>query len=723
MIQQNISFTIDCESGGTTTWQIVADTDCVTFSPSSGTVTGTSQTVNVIATFATEDCFGETTITITATDSEGIPTSTQLNFPNPCETLTGTISTQPSNQYPFTFLITASGGTAGYTYLWSWDASILSVAGSSTGSTIHLVPRSGSNLPESTDVEVRITDARGCEEWISYTYSFNRPVAYESRVRVACLDSPVDNITCGSANQVGQLRLEAFPASGRTINWSTLNLNLPDGFCAANQQLFGETGNVMIMSVYALNLDNDDYSGTWSVSDSVGIQSFNANIFISVPECGTVTPVYVEPLYHPLTLAEISDGVVTIDIKNLVHPQLCCDDLGDPDDEVDWKTFTFVATAGQTLNSNIELIATNGQANLQQDQTILYALDSQNCDTDLIQYTVENKNGRKSNTGKLVIDWERLAAPVAVADSLCIECGDTDTVDLLDNDTGEINPSSVEIVGQPSKGTYVVGTDGVLTYTAGVLSEGNDFIQYRVANPDGEYSDPEYLTVEIICTGGPTVAGGNICQIAGIDLESYVPSHATTGGAWSASLSNPSVVSLVDPTNVDFSAATAGTYQFTYEVTGSGGCTSRLDINFTLLDTPTNDECAGAVTLSYPAAAGITHNLYSQQITACTTESAEALPAGWYADYQGDLWFEFTTNAVVDVKVIISGLSYDLGLTNPQVAVYSGACGALVDVGSNSVNDGSRYVELELTGLTPATLYTVRISGSNTGYFTVGLEL
>lgn len=725
MITQNISFIVACDNGGTTTWQITSDNDCVTFSQSSGTVAGASETINIIAYYSNEDCFEDAILTITATDSNGITTSQQVSYPNPCGTLAGYIGHQPSEQYPFTFVVTPSGGTPTYSYQWIFDNTIFSASGSTTGNTIYLVPRSSANLPVSTEIKVKITDYRNCEEWVSKTHTFTPPVALESRGRLACLNTPITNISCGVVNQVAtQVRLEATPAAGRTIDWNTLEVNLPEGFCAANQQLIEDGTNVMLLSIYSYNQEADDYVGSWSVSDSVGLRTTVANIYLSVPDCvpSQVAPVYAEPQYHPMTLSELDDGELTIDISKAVHPQECCDDVADEDSKVDWSSFTFISTPGQTLNSPTDLTTTNGTAVLRLDRKILYTVDSVNCDTDLIQYSVQNYGGKRSNTGKVVLDFIRLDAPVAAADSICIPCGESDTINLLDNDSGDFNPASVEITSSPSKGTYVMGTDGSLTFNANAETEGNDYIGYRVANWDGEFSNEEYLTIEIPCAGPSIVNGGNICKVVDINLESYLATYSTAGGTWSASLSNPSVVSLVDPTIVDFSLADAGVYQFSYDVTGAGGCSARLSLTLTLLDTPDNDECAAPTALSFPAAIGITHQMYGQQITTCTNVSAEALPPGWYAGYQGDLWYEFTTNALTSIKIIVDGTTYDLGLLNPQVAVYSGACGALVDVGSNSVNNGTRYVELEISGLSASTTYTVRISGSNTGYFTVKIE-
>lgn len=717
MITQSISFSIDCE-GQSVSWIIESDDDCVTFSQTSGTVTSGTTTINITATFEDEDCLNNTTITVTATDENGLSTSKVVDVPNPCTSFSGYISKVTSALFPYSYQAIAYGGVEPYTYQWYYDAVIFTEAPNGGDSkNLKLKLKSGISVPANTTITLIVKDQKGCSETIYYTQEFKAPKAKSINARVACLPYSISTVSCGDVTGfVGNIRLEAVSPYGTEIDWGTLDLKVVDGICPTNQQISVD-GNATILTIYTKDLPTGDYTLPWTVKDVNGVISNEANLYISVPECTQTNEVYAEPKYYAMNVAEVAGATIEIPVKDLVHPMECCENVED-DKKVDWNTFTFVATSGQTLVSATELTTTNGTAILQRDRTILYTPGLKTCDTDLVQYLVSNEGGQVSNTGKIVFDWERLSAPTANADTACVECGQTVDIDVLTNDTGSIDPNSVVVTSQPTKGNYTIGTDGVIRYTASSNKSGDDYIGYKVSNPDGEQSAQATVTVSIACTG-PDVTG-NICKTT-IDLTSYLPAYATAGGTWGQSGSNPSVLVLTVPTAVDFSGATAGVYNLSYTASVTGGCSSRVDLYLTLFDDQANDDCANALTMAYPQSAGNTVRMDAQLITDCATDSAVALPAGWYADYEADVWYEFTTNSVVDAKLFVDSTKYAAGLENIQIAVYSGACGALVDVASASTKSGERYLEINLAGLTAATTYTVRISGSNRGSFTVGL--
>ncbi|MFZ1027056.1 MAG: Ig-like domain-containing protein, partial [Limnoraphis robusta] len=72
---------------------------------------------------------------------------------------------------------------------------------------------------------------------------------------------------------------------------------------------------------------------------------------------------------------------------------------------------------------------------------------------------------------------------------------------------GTLNPASVNIVTQPSKGTAVVNNNGTITYTHTGSSEGSDSFSYRVADDDGALSTAANVNLNVTAQtpGSPQV--------------------------------------------------------------------------------------------------------------------------------------------------------------------------------------------------------------------------
>jgi glucose/arabinose dehydrogenase/mono/diheme cytochrome c family protein len=86
------------------------------------------------------------------------------------------------------------------------------------------------------------------------------------------------------------------------------------------------------------------------------------------------------------------------------------------------------------------------------------------------------------------------AAPLALADSATMHPQQKVRVRVLDNDTGTIAPSTIEIVSPPSHGTAVPDPSGTILYTHTTGSPLSDTFTYRVAGPGG-FSAPASVTI------------------------------------------------------------------------------------------------------------------------------------------------------------------------------------------------------------------------------------
>ncbi|MCP3871293.1 MAG: tandem-95 repeat protein, partial [Gammaproteobacteria bacterium] len=74
---------------------------------------------------------------------------------------------------------------------------------------------------------------------------------------------------------------------------------------------------------------------------------------------------------------------------------------------------------------------------------------------------------------------------------------DPATVDVLESDTGNLDPSSVTVSSAPSGGTAVVNLDGTITYTPGGSFSGTDQFEYTVCSLD----DPNVCDTATVYVG------------------------------------------------------------------------------------------------------------------------------------------------------------------------------------------------------------------------------
>lgn len=268
-------------------------------------------------------------------------------------------------------------------------------------------------------------------------------------------------------------------------------------------------------------------------------------------------------------------------------------------DNIDWSTFTFVATTNQTLVSPTSLTGVQGSAVFNEaTREIEYTVGSGSCDVEVIQFTVEDDDGNISNVAQWFINYESLTAPVATGDSFNIAAGTTHTFNASTNDTGDISLGSYQIVTSPTQVAVTNNLDGTFTVNVPEDAEGADSFTYKFSSPDGIESNT--ATVSITIQNAGTGTSGNICPVAGVDLTTFLTGSVTAGGSWSADASNPSSPSIASPTSVDFSAASAGTYLFTYTI-GSSSATITLElldysITINTVSTPTNNPIAGTIT-------------------------------------------------------------------------------------------------------------------------------
>lgn len=330
---------------------------------------------------------------------------------------------------------------------------------------------------------------------------------------------------------------------------------------------------------------------------------------------------------------------------------------------IDWSTFTFIAGTGQTLVNATTLTSTNSTASGvtfdPATRVITYEFDTANCIVDVVQFTVEDEDGNISNVGVWYIDTEDLTAPVAVNDSSTLAAGASSSVNAISNDTGNINPSSYEVVTAPTKVTLTNNLDGTFTIAAPADEEGSDSFTYKFQSPDGLSSNT--ATVNITIQNAGTGTSGTICGTSGIDITSYLDGSVTAGGSWAADAGNPSSPSLAVPTAVDFSAATAGTYLFTYTI-GSSSATITLElpdysVTIDSVSTPTSNPIASSITSVVEFTTIGVSNANNIQL------EVDVKGGTSYDYYPPDTWNASTGKGTITIEYADGAGTYDLTIT------------------------------------------------------------
>lgn len=141
-----------------------------------------------------------------------------------------------------------------------------------------------------------------------------------------------------------------------------------------------------------------------------------------------------------------------------------------------------------------------------------------------------------------------------------------------------------------------------------------------------------------------------------------------------------------------------------------------LFISLILLAQPINDDCSGLIDLGVAPACPDTDFFTNVDATASDIGFGNTPNCFNDGDVSGDVWFAFTTSdTIFDYTVTVTGLTNGMGsdpLTNPQVALYRGACmtDGLAEVACGSADPGETFIELDIEGLTPNVTYFIRIN-------------
>lgn len=564
MITKTKTFRIQSSDSTVTSlnWVATVSSGCITLDKYNGTINSNDGTVTLVISFTDINCIENQSLTITTTDNYGCTDFDTYTFTNDCN-IVGQVSLVSIQDREYTFQASNTGGTSPFTYNWTYDTTVFS--GSSTSSTIKLT-LIGSTPPDTTLVSVKITDRNGCTYNNSLTYTFTKPTASNVSAVLNCTTNTFTECT-DTASFRRAIALSATAYENKTIDWSTLIFTTnTSNLCITNNQ----DGTI---DIFAKSGATTGIRGIkWSVEDNYGLRSSQANLNVFIPVCSNATT--DTTLYVPPVITEILDtspgNVIRVNIEDYV--------IDAP--RIDWTSFDFVAGIGQTKVGPTQLTTNNGNAILDNRQ-IKYTTGTKTVPVDVVQFNLDDVDGNPLNRSKFYFDAEPTTAPTVNTDTLRVVLGETNTVDLLANDTGIIDVSSVRVVTAPTKGSYTI-VNGVLTYTANAGAIGSDTLTYTVNNTNGITSAIATCNITIISAGGSV--NTQVCEQGTFNLNTVLSSTKTSGGTFSAKVGNPSG-SSVNPTSgvVTFSSATDGNHVFYYTVT-SGAITDVATITINFVD-------------------------------------------------------------------------------------------------------------------------------------------
>lgn len=534
----------------------------ITFSNVTGTALAVSNTTYAAQTdvqYLTQGDIGSV-VTVTFTDANGC--STVLNpvvVSNPC-----TMQSTLSNNGEFVFVATTTGGSGGYTYNWTYNTALFEKASNDSSNTdnyLSLVIKEGAIIPASALIAVTITDTNNCTLYKTIVYNFCRPNLQTQTFSLVCDVTPVTSCS----NVVSQKRnIDLKPnmkvCTGQTIDWSTLNFNIPTGLCVEH------LGNGIINVASSLGAQTSNI--TYTVRSTSGILSSTGTLVVTTPECaegtGNRNSFTGVPQTIQLTIEDVVSDTRLLNVESRV--------AGTPD----WSTFAFVGSptwGTVVLNGNRDIVYTI--TDVATTPTI----------PDTITWTLNDYNGNQINITDTILR-NRLALPVTTTEVICNSCGETTTPqDLLANDTGSIDRSTVQIVLNDPDIVITKDSDNNFIFTSLPGASFSNLCSYKVANIQGAYTPDQNFFVRTACVGSNTTPTLDLtCSVSKVfdivnqfpDMNAFgvsylettpaVPTYASQGGLIVGGNGTVTLTGLVNKT-----------YTFEFTAQNQGACTPAYD--------------------------------------------------------------------------------------------------------------------------------------------------
>lgn len=457
------------------TW--TSDNSCVTFSQATGTTDGVIET-DVL--FEDESCFTALpTVTVEITDANGCTSSFTPTFNNPCSSFTNTgIQSTSGNIFSIS---TGSPGCSSTNIEWIYDSSIFnqeSIQNTPFTSTLDLTFKPNTILPSTTTIQAKVTDCNNCQSTVTKQHTICVPSAPKVFIDLAY------NVA-NERFESGEVTLPK-PANCPTYTYDhTKNsITLPSGMTLTKVDDFKYKFRA------PKTLADQTLVGQYQYTTEENIKSTIGAIEFSIGSIGVEEYISGKTSTFNLSCDDSAGDVVSLNIENLV--------VTSENATIDWSSWELV-TPPTPESSSITL-----STDINGDHIIQYTVPNPIPTTDQFAWIICTANGTCSDTVYTSVT-ECIQAPTAVDDTASVTCGESVTINVLDNDSGNgspLNPATLTIESAPLLGAILKSNpDGSFTYTSLEGQSGTDVFQYSIKNQSGETSNVASVTVTVNCAG------------------------------------------------------------------------------------------------------------------------------------------------------------------------------------------------------------------------------
>jgi len=334
--------------------------------------------------------------------------------------------------------------------------------------------------------QIIFTPTFGFSGSTSFTYAACDPAGNSSNtatVNVTVIPNTAPVANPDSANTISNNPVQINLPANDTDSDGSLDLTsvtIVSGGTKGNIQINPTTGVVTYTPITSLFSTNENDTFTYRIKDNDGDFSNTATVTIAV----TVNPVAVNDFASTLVSSQISVNVLTNDTATSAPL--------DPTSVV----VTTLPTKGtfSITNAGVVIYTPNPALNTVSG-------------TDTFAYTVQDTENHTSNPATVTVNITVPPAnqpPVANNDTASGDKNTSIIVNVLANDTdadGTINPASVTISVQPTKGSLTINTTtGAVTYIPNVTlfpTTGTDNFSYFFSDDDGTNSNVATVNITV----------------------------------------------------------------------------------------------------------------------------------------------------------------------------------------------------------------------------------
>ncbi|MDX1802433.1 MAG: Ig-like domain-containing protein [Alcanivorax sp.] len=235
-----------------------------------------------------------------------------------------------------------------------------------------------------------------------------------------------------------------------------------------------------------------DYNGsdsfTYQVQDSYGFTSNTATVLL------TVNAVNDAPRTQPDSATTTVGQPITVDV-------LANDTEVDSGDSIDASSLQVFAAPSQGV-----AVVSGGKLSYTPPENFSGGVS--------LTYQVADSHGALSPETTVNIVVQSSAGPVAVDDSATVTEDTAKSINVLANDNGSIDTSTLAVVMQPQHGQVQV-VSGQLRYQPAANDNGADSFSYRVADSSGASSNVANVSVTVTAVNDAPVANPDTVVVTG----------------------------------------------------------------------------------------------------------------------------------------------------------------------------------------------------------------